>query len=72
MVDGSEKVLTETSDAVEDRCYALRSRTCRTQGFAGSGAHRGGCRDVLARVCWGTVEVHSVRVGQRHPDPIHG
>lgn len=50
VVDGSEKVLIETSDAVEDRCYVLRSWTCRTQGFAGSGAHRGGCRDVGARM----------------------
>lgn len=55
MVDGSDEVLTGASDAVDDRCYTLSLRACRTQGFVGSGARCGGCRDMLAGICRGMV-----------------
>lgn len=71
VVDGSEKDLIEISDAVEDRCYVLRSWTCRTRALLAVGLTVVAA-EMLACVCRGTVEVHSVRVGQQHPDPIHG
>lgn len=70
VLDGCDKVLIETSDAVDDRCYMLSLHVCRTRGFVGSGAHCDGCRDMLASVCQGMVEFYLMCIGQQCPDLI--